>query len=121
MQAHDYQKKAARTLVADPGFPLRGKDAMTVWNAMGLAGEAGEVSELVKKGIFHQHGIDSALLRKEIGDVLWYCAALCTTLGLSLDEIMQENIDKLAKRYPQGFSATDSKKRTDVKQTPSNH
>ena len=87
---------------------------MQVWNAIGLAGEAGEVAEHIKKGVFHQHGIDREKLAKELGDVLWYAAALCTKSGLDMGEVMQANVDKLRKRYPNGYSSEDSKRRVDV-------
>lgn len=70
---------------------------------LGLTGEAGEVSDLVKKGIFHEKGIDREHLEKELGDVMWYIALICHTCGFNLDEIMQINIDKLKVRYPKGF------------------
>jgi NTP pyrophosphatase (non-canonical NTP hydrolase) len=86
---------------------------MFVWNALGLASEAGEVAEMVKKGIFHQHGLGREKLKKELGDVLWYIAALCTKLEVDMGEIMQGNIDKLKQRYPNGYSAVDSINRVD--------
>lgn len=70
---------------------------------LGLTGEAGEVSDLIKKGIFHEKGIDREHLEKELGDVMWYIAFICHTCGFNLDEIMQMNIDKLKARYPEGF------------------
>lgn len=51
---------------------------------------------------------------KELGDVLWYVAALCTKADLDMGEVMQGNIDKLRRRYPDGFSSEDSKRRVDV-------
>jgi NTP pyrophosphatase (non-canonical NTP hydrolase) len=84
---------------------------MIVWNAVGIAGEAGEVVDNIKKAIFHQHGLDRQKLKEELGDLLWYMAGLCTQLGLSLDEVMVSNIEKLRKRYPGGFSVEDSKNR----------
>jgi NTP pyrophosphatase (non-canonical NTP hydrolase) len=113
MNASEYQKLAARTLINRPEAAYTEHDIMAVWNAIGLAGEAGEVAEHIKKGVFHRHGIDPDKLKKEIGDVLWYTAALCTTLGLDLSEIMQANIDKLAVRYPNGFTYEDSQRRAD--------
>jgi NTP pyrophosphatase (non-canonical NTP hydrolase) len=118
MNASKYQQQAARTLIAAPGFEIADNDMMQVWNAIGLAGEAGEVAEIIKKGVFHQHGVDKAKLRKEIGDVLWYTAALCTTAGFDVSEVMQENIDKLLQRYPEGFTSADSVRRVDVQQEP---
>jgi NTP pyrophosphatase (non-canonical NTP hydrolase) len=114
MDANEYQKLAARTLIDRPGFVISDRDMMAVWNALGLAGEAGEVADHVKKGVFHQHGIDPEKLKEEIGDTLWYAAALCTTLGFDIGEIMQGNIDKLRLRYPDGYNSADSKARVDV-------
>jgi len=116
MKASDYQEQAARTQIAEPGFDIPGHEMMLVWNALGLAGEAGEVAELVKKGVFHRHSIDRAKLEKELGDVLWYASALCTALGLDLGEIMQINIEKLKVRYPNGYSSIDSQQRVDLVQ-----
>jgi len=114
MKANEYQKLANRTLTDKPGFAVKDEEVMVVWNALGLVGEAGEVAENIKKGVFHRHGVDKATLRKEIGDVLWYIAALCTNLGFNMEDVMQENIDKLRLRYPNGFSTDDSKRRLDV-------
>ena len=111
MHANEYQKLAARTLIESPGFEITAKETMLLWNSVGLCGECGEVAEHVKKGIFHQHGIEDIKLRKEIGDVLWYLAGICTVRGYDLSDIMQENIDKLKARYPNGFKAEDSKGR----------
>ena len=70
---------------------------------LGLTGEAGEVSDLVKKGIFHEKGIDLEHLKKELGDCAWYLAMICDACGFTLDDAMQTNIDKLKARYPEGF------------------
>src|SRR5258706_13655198 len=114
MEANDYQNLAARTLIDHPGFSMSDWDIMMIWNALGLAGEAGEVADLVKKGILHQHGLDRAKLKKELGDVLWYAAALCTKLDIDLSDVMQANVDKLRERYPEGYSSTDSQRRVDA-------
>lgn len=103
MTATEYQQAASRTRIDQPGFQLSDPQTMIAWNALGLAGEAGEVADLIKKGIFHQQGLDTDHLRKELGDVLWYLTALCSDLGLSLEEIMQHNIKKLWARYPDGY------------------
>lgn len=70
---------------------------------LGLTGEAGEVADLVKKGIFHEKGIDIEHLKRECGDVLWYLAMICDSVGITLNEVMQTNVDKLLARYPNGF------------------
>jgi NTP pyrophosphatase (non-canonical NTP hydrolase) len=114
MQPNDYQTLAARTLIDKPDSVYTDHEIMLVWNALGLAGEAGEVSDTIKKAVFHQHGIDRNELIKELGDVLWYVAALCTNLDVSMSEVMERNIAKLKQRYPDGYSSADSLKRTDV-------
>lgn len=111
MDANRYQKQAARTLIDHPDFGLRGGELMVIWNAVGLAGETGEVVDLIKKAIFHKHGLDMDALEKELGDVCWYLAALCTKLDLNLADVMKENIDKLRQRYPDGFDFEASRNR----------
>ena len=70
---------------------------------LGLAGESGEVLDMVKKCVFHEKKMDKCHLKKELGDVMWYVAMLCESFGFSLDEILQMNVDKLKARYPEGF------------------
>lgn len=70
---------------------------------LGLAGESGEVLDMVKKWVFHEKGLDKDHLKKELGDVMWYVAMLCESFGFDLDEILQMNVDKLKARYPEGF------------------
>lgn len=109
-----YQLLAARTLIDGPDAEYTDLQIMLVWNALGLAGEAGEVADTIKKAVFHQHGIDRDLLIKELGDVLWYVAALCTKLDVTMSEVMERNIDKLRQRYPEGYNSDASKARVDV-------
>jgi NTP pyrophosphatase (non-canonical NTP hydrolase) len=116
MDANSYQQLAARTLIDRPDAEYSDDDIMLIWNALGVAGEAGEVADLVKKSVFHRHGIDAATkekLVKELGDVLWYVAALCTRLDVPLGEVMEVNIAKLRERYPEGYSSVASKLRRD--------
>lgn len=108
MNANEYQTKAARTLIDKPDAVYTDEEIMLVWNAIGLSGESGEVADHIKKGVFHQHGIDRDKLIKELGDVLWYVAALCTKLSVSIEDVMRLNIEKLEKRYPSGYSSHDS-------------
>lgn len=108
MRANDYQKLASRTLINKPDVPLSGHETMIIWSAIGLAGEAGEVVDSIKKGIFHRHGLEKEKIEKELGDVLWYVAALCTKLDIDMESVMQKNIDKLLARYPNGYSSEDS-------------
>lgn len=105
MNPNTYQQLASRTLTTKPEEPLDDLQSMLVWNALGLVGEAGEVAEHIKKAVFHRHAIDREKLKKELGDVLWYAAALCTNLDLTMEEVMTGNIEKLQQRYPEGFSS----------------
>lgn len=80
---------------------------------MGLCGESGEVADLVKKQFFHGHSLDTKEIKKELGDVMWYVAMCCHALNISLDDVMQVNIEKLKRRYPDGFSEQASINRTE--------
>ena len=73
-----------------------------LYAAIGMCGEAGEVSELVKKYAYHGHTIDTEHLARELGDVLWYVSYMAYLFGYPLGKIMVMNQDKLAKRYPDG-------------------
>jgi len=114
MTSNDYQILASRTLLDVPDRDYSHEEIMLVWNAIGLAGEAGEVADHIKKGVFHDHGIDNEKLVKELGDVLWYVAAIATKIGVPLALIMELNIAKLKQRYPDGFKTEDSISRVDV-------
>lgn len=98
MELDTYQELALRT--ENPN--LTSSEKLTN-GAMGLAGEAGEAVDLVKKHLFHKHPLDKERLKKELGDVLWYLAALANGAGLSLNEVAEGNIQKLKARYPEGF------------------
>jgi NTP pyrophosphatase (non-canonical NTP hydrolase) len=95
----EYQKLAARTL-----SPLATDGTLLAVTALGLTGEAGEVADLVKKHLGHGHPLDRAKVSAEVGDCLWYVAALCTVLDLDLSAVAEANIEKLRRRYPVGFS-----------------
>jgi phosphoribosyl-ATP pyrophosphohydrolase len=101
MTFDEYQKRAQETAIANPD-PLMDK---TIW-AMGVAGEAGEVIEKWKKIVAYHEGIiseeDRKELGKELGDVVWYIAQFAHSLDLSLDEIMNQNLAKLADRKKRG-------------------
>jgi NTP pyrophosphatase (non-canonical NTP hydrolase) len=106
MTLNAYQQAASRTLERE-----QPEEQRLAWNALGLAGEAGEVADLIKKAVYHQHGVDKDKLTKELGDVLWYLAALASVLGLTLEQVAEANIAKLRRRYPEGFSCEASKNR----------
>jgi NTP pyrophosphatase (non-canonical NTP hydrolase) len=80
-------------------------------HALGVAGEAGEVADLFKKVLFHGHALDKEKAAKELGDVLWYVAILAQRIGYSLSDVAEMNVEKLRKRYPNGFSSERSQNR----------
>ena len=83
-----------------------------IYAALGMCGEAGEASELVKKYAYHGHTIDTEHLARELGDVLWYVSYIAHLFGYPLGKIMAMNQEKLAKRYPDGkFDADRSRNR----------
>ncbi len=101
MTFDEYQKIALTTAKNHPD-PLMDK---TIW-AMGVSGEAGEVIEAWKKIVAYKDGVisddDKANLKKELGDVVWYIAVFAESLGLTLEEVMQTNVKKLADRKKRG-------------------
>ena len=72
--------------------------------ALGLAGEAGEFANMIKKITAHGHSINKEKLSEELGDILWYLSEAATACGLELNIIAQMNVQKLYERYPDGFS-----------------
>ena len=69
--------------------------------------------DAVKKGLFYGHAPDMENIREEIGDLMWYIYAIVRAEGWDLEEIMQENIDKLRKRYPEQWDKEHAKLRLD--------
>jgi NTP pyrophosphatase (non-canonical NTP hydrolase) len=100
MTFEQYQKQARTTAL----YPNVGSNF--VYPTLGLVGEAGEVAEKVKKVLRDSGGImddeRKSQIRKELGDVLWYIAQLCTELGFTMDDAAQENLDKLQSRLERG-------------------
>lgn len=101
MTFDEYQEKAMTTLIRHPD-PMMHKTIL----AMGVAGEAGEFLDKWKKIIAYFDGDLNDKVKSELGkemaDVVWYIATLSKELGLSFDEIMQQNLDKLASRKVRG-------------------
>jgi NTP pyrophosphatase (non-canonical NTP hydrolase) len=97
MTFDDFQQAALRTSRSEPH-----RERLLV-QALGLAGEAAEVGQLVKKWAWHGRPLEVEAIKDELSDVLWYLSDLASAVGLSLDEIAQHNTRKLWERYPSGF------------------
>lgn len=102
MNINEYQKLA---LVTANDLDC---EKMLLNGALGLTGESGEVADLVKKNLFQGHELDKESIAKELGDVCWYIALTAHSIDFDLETIMRMNIDKLRKRYPEGFDADKS-------------
>ena len=100
MDFKTYQKKARETAQ----YPNLGEN--NIYPTLGLVGEAGEVAEKVKKVIRDNKGIfddESKIgIKKELGDVLWYLANLCTEFNFNLEDVALQNLEKLKERAYQG-------------------
>jgi len=108
MNFDEYQQLALRTASKES---LVDESTMLNAAALGLNGEAGEIADHVKKVMFHGHPLDEETrdkIAKEIGDILWYCAMASRGISLELGEIARMNVEKLKKRYPDGFSTENS-------------
>ena len=108
MTINEYQKLAMTTL--NPN--LEKKDIL-INGVMGLCGESGEVIDIVKKHLAQGHNLDRDELIKELGDVAWYLAETATALDVDLEDVLVANIEKLKKRYPEGFDRDKSLNRVD--------
>ncbi len=96
-------RKTYRESVLSTWNDLNGAPALTN-AALGLCGEAGELGDLVKKHVFHGHPLDMEKFIKELGDVRYYLEILAAWATIPMDEIERKNTEKLAKRYPNGFT-----------------
>ena len=98
MTINEYQQLAMRTL-----NPELNKKDILINGVMGLCGESGEAIDIVKKWLAQGHNLDKGNLAKELGDIAWYLAETAYALDIPLESILQGNIDKLRKRFPEGF------------------
>lgn len=105
MNLNEYQTLSRRTLPKDGHFNNLSN------YGMGLSGEAGEVTDELKKFLYHGHELDVHKIKGELGDVLHYIAGIATMLEIDLSDVAKANIYKLKNRYPEGFNKEDSRNR----------
>lgn len=98
----EYQEATKKTADYPSGDVLAGVNAEVIYTGLGVSGEAGEVTEKIKKAM--REGEDEYLdqLEDELGDVLWYIARLCDELGLNMGDVAENNIEKLLDRQERG-------------------
>lgn len=130
MTINEYQRQALRTeapegVYMDSGDVLRAfllsrgqitPDEITsimrlLEGLMGVNGEAGEAVDILKKVLFQGHKLNREHIALELGDICWYLALAADAIGYPLEEIMAMNLEKLRRRYPDGFAVNRSIKR----------
>ncbi len=114
MKPSEYIEKALRTNSGrndQNNIPAQLEHAI-----IGMVTESGELADVVKKGRFQGKPMDRINVIEEIGDIMWYIALACDTLNVTLEEIMQKNIDKLSARYPEKFAVDKSENRNLIKE-----
>lgn len=110
MTINEYQQAALRTesKLSEDDFYTR-----LLQGVLGLVGESGEAADMLKKHIFQGHDLDREHFAKELGDIAWYLAISADAIGYDLESVLQRNVDKLKKRYPDGFSSDLSRNRAE--------
>ena len=108
MNANEYQRLAMTTL-----NPALSKKDVLINGVMGLCGESGEAIDIVKKHLAQGHPLDRDKLVKELGDIAWYLAETSYALDVPLSQVLEQNIEKLRARYPEGFECEKSIHRSD--------
>lgn len=100
MTINEYQKESRKTAF----YPNNGKNL--VYPTLGLVGEAGEIANRIKKISRDDEGIlteeKKKIIKKELGDVLWYAAQIATEMEISLEDVAKDNLDKLFSRKERG-------------------
>lgn len=108
MEGNKYQELAMRTNRKEFS-----QEENLINGCLGLAGEAGEVCDYVKKHIYQGHELDYNIVAEEASDCLWYIALVASTINMTIDDLMELNIKKLKRRYPDGFEIMRSINRTE--------
>lgn len=103
MDIKEYQERSKRTLNKELSI-----QEVLGNMGLGLTGEAGEVADIIKKHLYQGHDLNIEDIKDELGDVMWYIANLCTACGLDLEDVLEHNVEKLTKRFPDGFKEEDS-------------
>ena len=103
MDIKEFQNKSTRTINHD----LTTEQLISNM-CMGISGETGEVIDIIKKYLYQGHELNKEHVTEELGDVMFYITNLATLLGIDMQDVLQNNVDKLLKRYPDGFDINKS-------------
>lgn len=98
MELVEYQERTERTAIYPNDGHVAGVPAGVIYTASGVAGEAGEISDKLKKAMREDEEEYLAAMESELGDLLWYVARLADELGLDLDAVAAANLEKLRDR-----------------------
>ncbi len=104
MRLNEYQKLCKRT-----AKKFNGKEKEILTWGLGIAGEAGDVAGCIKKTFSHDNDQKEGI-KENLGDTLWYVAMICNFFNWDLEKVLEENIKKLAKRYPKGFTEKNARR-----------
>ena len=102
--------KEYQALCKNTAQKLDDKEKEILTWGLGVAGEAGDVASCIKKTFCHKND-QTAGIRENLGDTLWYLAMICNYFDWDLEEVLGENVEKLKKRYPQGFTEQQAKRK----------
>ena len=107
MKTEEYFKEASRTCPSLGTEVLGGRDINTIDNihmVLGMQTEVAELSDVFKKHLAYNKPIDWVNVEEEVADAMWYIANFCRINNINFEKILQNNIDKLRKRFPDKFS-----------------
>ena len=104
MEPNQYQELCRKTAKK---FDDKEKEIMTL--GLGISGEAGDVAGCIKKTLSHKDNQESGI-KENLGDTMWYIAMICDFFQWDMEDIMKENIEKLKKRHPKGFSEENARR-----------
>ena len=102
---NEYQQLAQRTMSEEMTT-----EEKTLHALHGIASEVGEIHGIFQKA-YQGHAVRDEELMKEVGDLLWFVAELCTARAWQVEDVARHNIDKLKRRYPDGFDPERSRNR----------
>jgi len=105
MNLKEYQEIAKKTAKKFENKDLE----ISTWG-LGIAGEAGDVASCIKKTFAHENKKVEDGIRENLGDTFWYAAMICNFFNWNMDEVLEENVKKLEKRYPKGFTLKDAQR-----------